>query len=243
MPRRRGDKDRPPYEPEPIKERQYSEGDDGRLVTNQWVGQDFLTVPKFTPEEMDELGVSAYQRLTFVKRHFVDTYCRTFSVEATAHTLKMQPSTVRSTLKLPAVLEAIREVIEASDLKPQEILKHMADIARGDMGRYLDVVTDDNGEERVRLNLVRARHDGLTHIIKKLHVTRKGDITIELYDKLEALKVLGQYLGIFREQPPDVPMTFEEKCRRAGVDPADVQAEMARMASVQLVEGTAYESE
>jgi phage terminase small subunit len=88
----------------------------------------------------------------------------------------------------------------------EEVLKEFADIARSDMGDFID--------QNLCIDLADARKRGLTKLIKKIKqktITSIGkkedsedkeitDIEIELYPRDKALEILGKYHGLFKEQ-------------------------------------------
>lgn len=87
-----------------------------------------------------------------------------------------------------------------------EVLQEFADIARSDMGDFIDT--------NLCIDLADARKRGLTKLIKKIKqktITTIGkkedsedkeitDIEIELYPRDKALEILGKYHGLFKEQ-------------------------------------------
>lgn len=99
-------------------------------------------------------------------------------------------------LKKPEIAEVIRTRMTESAMSSDEVLFHLAQIARGDISDALD----DNGN----LDLRKAKERGVSNLIKKVKsraiTTEQSDIAeseTEQYDRLKALELLGKVHGMF----------------------------------------------
>lgn len=97
-------------------------------------------------------------------------------------------------LRNPKIRAAIDEAMAAVAMPKAEILGRLAAHARGDLGDFLTV-----SGNTVRLDLKRAKAEGLTALLKRYSRTKDGTVTIELYDAQAALVKLGETFGMFRQ--------------------------------------------
>ena len=91
--------------------------------------------------------------------------------------------------------DEIKAHIEKVQMKADEVLRRLAQHARGDIGAYIDVLP---GGQAI-INLEKAQKAEALYLIKKLKITRAGP-EIELYDQQTALQLIGKHLGLFKEQ-------------------------------------------
>lgn len=89
-------------------------------------------------------------------------------------------------------------------MTPEEVLQALSDIARGNMGDFID----DNS---MSININRAHENGKMHLIKKVKYVTKRDVhgedetetdtvEFELYDRLKALELLGRHYAMFTDK-------------------------------------------
>ena len=118
---------------------------------------------------------------------------------------------------------AIKQKIAEKAMKADEVLEKLTEIARGDMGNFMDT-----SSMSFQLDLNKAKELGLTSLIRKVkqrtvtHVEKGGEeeetntIEIELLDQLKALELLGKYHKLFVERTEVTgedgkPLVDEEK--------------------------------
>lgn len=101
----------------------------------------------------------------------------------------------------------IKRFLAEKTMKSEEILQELADIARGDMGDFLDI-----SSMTWQVDLAKAKELGLTKLIKKVkqrtNITQRKDgdeeentqIEIELADKLRALELLAKMSGMLSDK-------------------------------------------
>jgi phage terminase small subunit len=151
--------------------------------------------------------------LTKKQRIFIDEYLKTWNGAGSA---RKAGYSERSVYEIAVALLAnvnvrkeIDERLASSHMSANEVLQGIADIARGDMGDFVDA----NGMG-FSLDMQEAKQRGLTKLIKKIKqktVIHSGkndsdedrevhDLEIELYDKLSALEKIGKYHGLFSEK-------------------------------------------
>ncbi len=114
-------------------------------------------------------------------------------------------------LKNVEVAKMIQDRLAELKLTADEVLKRLADQARGSMTDFLSIeeeVVDeeDDGEEpspakkstrtHWSIDLAKAAAAGKLHLIKSIERTRYG-IRLDLYDAQAALRLLGQAHGLF----------------------------------------------
>lgn len=92
--------------------------------------------------------------------------------------------------KLAKFSDEIAERIEEKAMLADEVLAHLADVARFDLGMILD--------KTGTINLRRAREKGHTAQLHKIK-SEVDKIEVEAYDKLAALEKLGKHLGLWAD--------------------------------------------
>ena len=108
------------------------------------------------------------------------------------------------------IQEEIKRRIDEKAMSADEVLLRLADMARGDIGDFMDIESMS-----FDLDLKKAKEKGLTHLIKKARqrtvTSSKAQgqeeeetniIELELYDAQAALVTLGKHLGVFKEDNP-----------------------------------------
>jgi len=112
-------------------------------------------------------------------------------------------------------------------MSADEVLTRLADMARGDLGDFMDIESMS-----FDISLQKAKELGLTHLIKKVKqrtvttADREGEETetntqeIELYSSIEALQLLGKYHSLFIDRTDvtsdgkPLPVTIIEVVKR-----------------------------
>ena len=97
----------------------------------------------------------------------------------------------------PPVRAAIDAKVAEAALSSDEVLAHLSDQAQGDMGDFANLVGADKDEARAEL--LRLRKAGKARLIKRITPTKHG-IGVELYDAQAALKLLGNFRGLWAEK-------------------------------------------
>lgn len=90
-------------------------------------------------------------------------------------------------LKNVEIAAAVREHLDTEAMTADEVLYHLAQIARGNIGLFLD------SSGNVRLDTVKAH--GL--LVKRVNISTGS---LELYDRLRALELLAKAHGLFVER-------------------------------------------
>ena len=149
--------------------------------------------------------------LTTKRRVFVEEYLRCWNATEAAiaagyseRTARQQGSYLLSKVDIQA---EIRKRIDEKAMTADEVLVRLADMARGDMGDFLDI-----SSMSFQVDLSEAQEKGLTKLIKKVKQrttttlskdgveTETSDIEIELYDAHAALVDIGRYHKMFTEK-------------------------------------------
>lgn len=153
-------------------------------------------------------NVMAAKRVNNKQRAFIKEYLRDFNGSKAAiragYSRKSAYAIGSELLKKPEIQKAIRQDLEERLMSADEDLKRLAEMARGDMGDFLDI-----SSMSYQLDLNKAKELGITHLIKKVrqktvttvdkdgHEEETNTIEIELYDAQEALNSIGKYHGLF----------------------------------------------
>lgn len=134
---------------------------------------------------------------------FVNEYLKFFNATraaiAAGYSEKTAYSQGHDLLKKPEIALRVRERLTEAAMSADEVLYHLAEIARGDMN---DLV-DNNGNP----DMSAARKAGKTRIIKKIRqrsiTSEENDINeteIEAHDRLKALELLGKAHKLFTDR-------------------------------------------
>lgn len=142
------------------------------------------------------------------QRVFIAEYLRDFNATQAAIRAGYSPNSARGQgsrlLANEDISGEIKKQIEEKQMSADEVLTRLADIARGDMGNFMDI-----SSMSYQLDLHKAKALGLTKLIKKVKqrtVTtchKDGSeeetttIEIEPYSALEALGLIGKYHKLF----------------------------------------------
>ena len=94
-------------------------------------------------------------------------------------------------------VRALLTVIGAMSV--DEVRARLEQHARGDIGNFLHLVTDDDGKTSLMLDWEGAVEAGLTHLIKKYSNTPRGGVVVELYDAQVALDRLARMQGMYKD--------------------------------------------
>lgn len=128
------------------------------------------------------------------------------------------------------VASCIRAHFKQSAMDADEVLSHLAEIARGDM----DDLVDSNGNP----DITNARANGKTRLIKKIRsrsiTTEESDINeteIEAHDRLRALELLGKHHKLFTDKV--------ETSTEIEVTITDAKQRLKHLLSRQIADGTA----
>jgi len=139
------------------------------------------------------------------RKKFVDEYLKCWNQAEAARRAGYSHPTVMGTrlAKVSDISDEIRKRIEENSMSADEVLARIGDIARGDLGQFLDI-----GSMAFDLSLVKANELGITHLIKKVTQTTRytkdeeeiHTIHIELHDSLAALQLLAKHHKLFVER-------------------------------------------
>lgn len=134
---------------------------------------------------------------------FIDAYLKTFNATKAAKEAGYSEKTAYSIgselLKKPEIKEAIRTRMSENAMDANEVLYHLAEIARGDV--------DDVVNEYGNLDMTLARENGKTRLLKTLRnraITTENATTYEtevgMYDRMRALELIGKHLAMFTDK-------------------------------------------
>lgn len=141
--------------------------------------------------------------LTDKQEMFVNEYLQCFNATRAAIAAGYSGKTARAigceNLTKPDIASRIREHFVKSAMDRDEVLHHLAEIARGNM----DDLVDSNGNP----DIAKARANKSTRLIKKIRTrsitTEESDITeseIEMHDRVRALELLGKHYKLFTDK-------------------------------------------
>ncbi len=134
---------------------------------------------------------------------FVEEYLKCFNAtkaaKAAGYSEKTAYSIGQRLLKDVEIDARVRERLAQAAMDANEVLYHLAQIARGDM----DDLVDANGN----LDIEKARKFGKTNLIKRVKnrvfstdKTEMSEMETEGYDRLKALELIGKHLAMFTDR-------------------------------------------
>jgi phage terminase small subunit len=151
--------------------------------------------------------------LTNKQRVFIEEYLRTWNATQSAISAGYSDKTAYSSgqrlLKDVEVKQMIYEELEQRSMGADEVLQRLADIARGDITELMDITTSGFNIQLLGDDKDKKPQSKLIKKIKQKVITRMGktedsedtetiETEIELYSQIEALKLLGQKHGLFK---------------------------------------------
>lgn len=144
---------------------------------------------------------------------FVEEYLKTFNATEAAKAAGYSPKTAYSigweNLRKPEISQAISRRLSESAMTSDEVLMRQAEIARSDIGEFLEQAED--GEVSVRLTDAKTKAPKRTHLIKRItqrKVVRtvkdmtetETTLTLELHDAQAAQVQLGKHHKLWTER-------------------------------------------
>jgi len=165
-------------------------------------------IDQWTDQELQEDCTDS--QLAFIQEYLANGFNATQAYLDTNQTDKASTAQVEAhrVLSYPKISELIRRRLEEKALAADEVLARLAEIARGDIGDFLEF--DDNGV--INVSLAKAKRLGLTHLIKKVKSKRipekdketgeilyTQEVQLELYSSHDALRDLARTLGLFTD--------------------------------------------
>jgi phage terminase small subunit len=147
--------------------------------------------------------------LTRKQQVFVDEYLKTWNAGEAARRAGYSEKSAYNigweNVRKPEIREAIQARLDEVHMGADEVLKRLADIARGDLADFMSI-----GPLGFTLDLDGAREAGKTQLIKKIKqktITINGKTEdreihteeIELYDAKGALELIGKHHKLFNE--------------------------------------------
>jgi len=132
--------------------------------------------------------------LTNKQRVFVEEYLRCWNgAEAARRAGYKRPRlSAHENLTKPYIAETIQGRIQEKAMSADEVLVHLADIARFDAGLLMGRAGIINWDD--------AKEHGHTRFVKKLDWSPGGGLKVECYDRLEALELLGKHQAMWVER-------------------------------------------
>ena len=149
--------------------------------------------------------------ITNKQRVFIEKYLQCWNAaEAARHagySVKTARNQASRLLSKANIQEEIQKRIDEKAMSADEVLLRLGDMARGDIGDFMDI-------ESMSFNLAleNAKEQGKTHLIKKVKqrtiITQKKDgdeeenhwIELELHDSQSALVHLGKHHKLFTDK-------------------------------------------
>lgn len=138
--------------------------------------------------------------LTNRQRLFVEHYLTCWNATKAAELAGYKhPRQAGSRLLSNVVIQAaIKARLAEKAMAADEVLARLADVARGSLAEFVHV--DEEGKVKLDLS-----DESRLHLLKKVKLDGDG-LQIELYSKLEALRLIGQHHKLFTQMHElDVP--------------------------------------
>jgi phage terminase small subunit len=146
------------------------------------------------------------KRMAFIREYLIDFNATQAAIRA-GYSERSARSQGHRLLTNADILQEIKHQLDEKHMREDEIKLRLADMARGDMGDFLDI-----SGMGFNIDLEKAEELGLTKLIKKVKqrttITSKTDgeetenhwIEFELYDAKDALVQLGRIHAMFTDK-------------------------------------------
>lgn len=161
-------------------------------------------------------------KLTNKQRLFIDYYLQSFNASESARKAGYSERTAGvigfENLRKPEIQEEITRRLDEVHMGADEALKHLADMARADIGDIMDATSFG-----YNFDMRKAKETGFTRLIKKVKqktvtILGKGEdsedteihtIEIEMYDRQAAIDKLLRVAGKYKDVgAPDNPLVI-----------------------------------
>lgn len=143
--------------------------------------------------------------MTNRQRIFISEYLKTFNAAESARRAGYKGSAhvvgprLFADVRIKAEIE--RQLAERA-MQPSEILERLSLQARGDLGEFIATISEQTEDGPLTLTAVdweKVKAAGLTRLVRKFKMNRRGDMEVELYDAKAAMELLGKHLGMFAD--------------------------------------------
>jgi len=146
------------------------------------------------------------KNITARHKRFVEAYCEHFNGAQAAREAGYAESRARITaselLSDPDISRMVEERLDDLAMSSAEATKRMADIARGDIGKFFEVVEyEKDGEEREALVLDKEaviKHGG--GLVKSISFNESGRPKLKMYDAQKALRLILKAHGAYNHK-------------------------------------------
>lgn len=164
--------------------------------------------------------------LTKKRRVFIEEYLRCWNgAEAARRAGYKHPRNQASyLLTIPNIQEEIEQRIEELTMQADEVLLRLAEMARGEHGKYLN----PDGT----IDLGKLIEDGKQHLVKKVKPAKDG-MEVEFYDAQKALVDVGRALGLFTDRL--VVEGWRKAAEAKGLDSVEIFEHLVRETMAILV--------
>ena len=116
-------------------------------------------------------------------------------------------------VRKPQVAEAIKRRLAEKAMTADEALSRLADVARGNLGRYVTV----SATGKIGLDYQKLTDERQLHLIKSVATNKDGELgRVEFYSALQALELILKATGVFDDGvtinlPPFDPEEWKKK--------------------------------
>ena len=112
-------------------------------------------------------------------------------------------STAKNLLTKPNISAYINEELDKRDLSKEDVLSKLSEQARASLEQFISF--NEKGEPYIDL----AKGIGKMHLIRKVTISPRYGVTIELVDQQAALMAMGKVHKLFTDYSADVKNTIE----------------------------------
>lgn len=146
------------------------------------------------------------KRMAFVNEYLVDLNATQAAIRA-GYAIRSARQQSNRLLTNDDIKAEIRVRLDEKAMSADEVIRRLAEHARGDIGDFLDI-----SKVGFEVDLATAFEAGITHLIKKVRMhtvttlskdgveTETNTVEIELYDAQAALVQLGRYHKLFTDK-------------------------------------------
>lgn len=157
-------------------------------------------MPNLTPPEPEVKPLNPKQQL-FVDHYLTSLNAKQAAIKAgySERSAEVQGSVLLSNPKVKSKIdEAMAKRSKKLQITAERVLRELAIIAFSDMGKFADW-----SGNTIKLKNSEALRPGLSRVIQEVSERSSqlgSSVKIKLYDKLKALELLGDHLGLYTEE-------------------------------------------
>lgn len=170
----------------------------------------------------DEVRKLAGRQLAFIDAYLANGFNATQAALTAGYSAKTAYSQGQRLLKHVEIAAAVRKHLDKRAMTRDEALESMSEMARATLEDFVTIKYYG-----ATIDLEKAQKAGKLHLLKKIKQGKDGRIEIELYDRQQAVNIIGKHHGLWKDGIEininvDIVVQLVSALQQANLDPAEV---------------------